>query len=1242
MSETKFTKMQQAAIDIRNSNILVSAAAGSGKTAVLVQRIIDRVLSDDNPIDIDRILVMTFTKAAAAQMKERILDAINEKRSLAPHDKNLNKQYALVHNAYIMTIDSFCMSVVKNHFEEIGLSPDFRMADEGEIELLKQDVLAEVLESFYENGSEKFLEMTEVFATNKTDKALESLVLSLYDYATSYPNPNEWLKSCTIENNSWQEDYVDYVKSDLINCRKVLDEAGDICRMEYGPAPYLANIESDIVLLDSLLGFDNYEQLYEKCTNNAEYSFARMASVRKPKEGTASEEELLERDRLKNKVSTMRDKCKKTISSIIDSVSSMSLEDIASGNKQMHTPICELIELTMAFCKAFDEKKRDKNVVDFDDIEHMCLSILKNGADTVAVEYRDYFEEIYVDEYQDSNYVQEEILNLISRNESEAGNVFMVGDVKQSIYGFRNAKPEIFIDKYERFEEYVVEDIDLHVEECVDVCANSASSRDVKVNLSHNFRSRGTVLNAVNNVFKKIMTKNLGGIEYDEAAALHVGREFIETDCDYSTELNLMISDDEVSDREAEALMVANRIKSLMNGFVVEDKNAVGGVRPLRYSDIVILLRTAKGWDNVFHDVLEGQGIPVFVTSTTGYFEALEVKTLINFLKVIDNPLQDIPFAAVLLSVIGNFTEEEIATIRGAFKNGYLYESFIQYKNTNVESALVRKMQSFTELLEYYRKKSEYTAVADVLTEIIDGDYGKIIKAMPGGKKKMANLNMLLKKAMEYGKTSYKGIFQFNRYIEAIRKYEIDYGEANISDENDNTVRIMSIHKSKGLEFPVCFVSGISKKFNMMDIRATVLTDGKYGIATDIINPERRLKSKSLFKQTVARKKQEEIIAEELRLLYVAMTRAKEKLILTGVVKDEECVKDSLITIDKANSYIDMYTCAAEDGIVEEINLSYTSTSDLVDELVKENVHTEISRNRLIAIIEGRDISDCENENADTIAKEDANEEAITIDTNSENTEIDIERIKARLNYKYPYEDKGTVKLSVSELKHRSEAIKEDDAVQDNEVTIHLYENSYESTNGDTYEDVHDNENGQDKLASEKEKNRESGTTNTAALHGTAVHRIFEIWDYNRPTDMESVKQFLEYVNEEKLIEDDLFSTINPYEIYDFVNSDISKRMGKAFKNDELYREQPFVICDDAMDTESMLVQGIIDAYFIEDGKIVLVDYKTDWNTSEEKLLNDHRIQLEYYGKALSRLLHLEVKEKIIYSTYLKRGVVIG
>ena len=1225
MSETKFTKMQQAAIDIRNSNILVSAAAGSGKTAVLVQRIIDRVLADENSIDIDRILVMTFTKAAAAQMKERILDAINEKRSLAPHDKNLNKQYALVHNAYIMTIDSFCMSVVKNHFEEIGLSPDFRMADEGEIELIKQDVLAEVLESFYENGGEKFLEMTEVFATNKTDKALESLVLSLYDYATSYPAPTEWLKSCMTENNSWLIDYVDYVKSDLKNCRKVLDEAGDICRMEYGPAPYLANIESDIVLLDSVIEFDSYEQLYEKCTNNASYSFSRMASVRKPKEGTASEEELLERDRLKNKVSTMRDKCKKTISSIIDSVLSMSPDDIKLGSKQMHSPICELIELTMAFYKAFDEKKRDKNVVDFDDIEHMCLSILKNGADTVAVEYRDYFEEIYVDEYQDSNYVQEEILNLISRSENEEGNVFMVGDVKQSIYGFRNAKPEIFIDKYERFDEYV----------------DNSNPRDVKVNLSHNFRSRGTVLNAVNNVFKKIMTKNLGGIEYDDAAALHVGREYIETDCDYSTELNLMISDDEVSNREAEALMVANRIKSLMNGFMVEDKDAEGGMRPLKYSDIVILLRTAKGWDNVFHDVLEGQDIPVFVTSTTGYFQALEVKTLINFLKVIDNPLQDIPFAAVLMSVIGNFTEEEVAMIRGAFKNGYLYESFIQYKNTNAENVLAKKIQRFTELLEYYRKKSEYTAVADILTEIIDGDYGKIIKAMPGGKKKMANLNMLLKKAMEYGKTSYKGIFQFNRYIEAIRKYEIDYGEANISDENDNTVRIMSIHKSKGLEFPVCFVSGISKKFNMMDIRASVLTDGKYGIATDIINPERRLKSKSLFKQTVARKKQEEIIAEELRLLYVAMTRAKEKLILTGVVKDEDTIKDSLITIDKANSYLDMYICASADGIVEEINLSYINTSDLVDELIEENVHAKVSRSRLIAVIEGRDIGDCESEKADTMDKEDANEDAIIINSSSENVAIDIERIETRLNYKYPYEDKGAVKLSVSELKHRSEAIKEDEAAEDSEVTVYLYEDSYENTNGDAYKDVHENESEPVELAGNKEKNKEASKINTAALHGTAVHRIFEIWDYNRPTDMKSVKQFLEYVNEEKLIEDDLFSTINPYEIYDFVNSDISKRMAEAFKNNELYREQPFVICDDALDAESMLVQGIIDAYFIEDGKIVLVDYKTDWNTSEEKLLNDHKIQLEYYGKALSRLLHLELKEKIIYSTYLKRGVVI-
>ena len=1222
MSKTKYTKMQQTAIDLRGKNILVSAAAGSGKTAVLVQRIIDRILDENHPIDIDRILVMTFTRAAAAQMKEKILNAINEKRNSKPHDKNLNKQYALVHNAYIMTIDSFCMNVVKNHFEEIGLSPDFRMADEGEIKLIKQDVLEEVIEDCYEESDDGFLEMTEIFASKKTDLAIEKLVLSLSENAESYPDPVKWLDSCVpyasinssqleqgendgnISQNAcedtsslqakypWIEIYVNYVKDELTYLRNILDEAGDICAEEYGPAVYLAAIEQDIEKIDWVLGFNSYEELYEKCLRNEASGFAKLATLRMPKEDEVSETELLERTRLRDRVKTIREKYKKSYSDIVELVSIMSPDSIELGMSMMAEPIAKLISVAKLFVDRFEEKKREMNVVDFSDIEHMCLQILRTGIDTTAKQYREFFEEIYVDEYQDSNFVQEEILNLIARrtqkDENTPGNVFMVGDVKQSIYGFRNAKPEIFIDKYDRY-------------------SKDFSELDVRVDLSHNFRSRAEVLDSVNSLFKKIMTRNLGGIEYDENAALHLGREFPVSGCDYKTELNLFVSDPEVSDKEAEALMVANRIKRIMHEMKVEDASSEGGIRPVRYSDIVILLRTAKGWDNIFMDVLESQGIPVFVTSSTGYFETIEVRTLLNFLKIIDNPLQDIPFAAVMMSMIGDFNEEEVALIRAEFKEGYLFDAFEAYYKLHChtdcdETVLSYKVRKLYTLLYYYRRKSEYTAVSDILTEIIDGEYGKLTKAMPGGQKRFANINMLLKKAIEYGKTSYKGIFQFNRYIEAIRKYEVDYGEANISDESDNAVRIMSIHKSKGLEFPVCFVSGMNKKFNMMDTKATVLTDGEFGIATDVIDIKKRVKSKSMQKIAISRKKNSEIIAEELRLLYVAMTRAKEKLILTGAVKDEDSFRNALVTLENSKSYLDMYSVASKQGELDNVQLSFITAEDLVDELVADTVNEEVSRADLLSLIRG------------------------------ERTEEYEEELVKRLDFEYPFVDKGYVKLSVTQLKKMSdrEFEPEDKSYIDN--TVYLYDEDKFIEDVEAAKEIADSRT--------DGKKRKTGD-NSGANHGSAVHRIFEIWDYDKEPTMESVEEFLAHVKEEKLMTDELSELVEKAEVLDFVSSGIGLRMREAFKRGQLFREQPFVMCDDENDPESMLIQGVIDAFFIEDDEIVLVDYKTDKVKKAETLKEKYSVQLVHYGRALRRLLHKEIKESVIYSTVLKECISI-
>ena len=549
------------------------------------------------------------------------------------------------------------------------------------------------------------------------------------------------------------------------------------------------------------------------------------------------------------------------------------------------------------------------------------------------------------------------------------------------------------------------------------------------------------------------------------------------------------------------------------------------------------------------------------------------------------------------MSVIGDFSEEDVALIRSEFKDGYLYEAFINYFNTHctgenvTNGTLCEKVISFNEKINEYRKKSEYLSVSEILTEIIDGEYGNIIKALPGGKKKFANLNMLLMKAIEYGKTSYKGIFQFNRYIETIRKYEIDYGEANLSDENDDTVRIMSIHKSKGLEFPVCFVSGISKQINFKDTNAAVLTDGQFAIATDIIDIERRVKSKSLFKDAIAKKKHAEIIAEELRLLYVAMTRAKEKLILTGTVKDEKTLTESLVTLENITSYLDMYILASDNGVVDGIRLSYYTKNDLIDDAVKEVISNEALRLELIRLTLGE----------------------------SEFKEYDNE-IAKRLEFSYPYEDKGYVKLGVSQIMHNSQKPINAEDSDYAESTAYIYEETNE-------DDAYDKET--------------SSNNSRGALHGTAVHRILEIWDYSREVTHESVRDFLKYAEDEMLMEEELFGIVNEDEIYNFLTSDIAKRMKEADERGELRREQPFVICDDENDPESMLVQGVIDAFFFEDDMIVLVDYKTN-NVKTEKALKDkYKIQLDYYAKALKRMLNKEIKESVIYSTVLNRCISI-
>ncbi len=1157
----EFTQEQLQAIESRNENLLVSAAAGSGKTAVLVERIIRRVLDEESPVDIDRFLVMTFTKAAAEQMKEKILKAIEDERSKNPTDKHLIKQAALVHNARITTIHGFCLDVIRNHFQEIGLDPDFRVADEGECRLLKADVIEKVIEKAYEEGSDDFINMVECLSAGKSDSGLEGILDKMYEFSMSDPEPEKWLDRCVKaytdegkEERVWVDVFLGQAGMLLADAHDKAARAQEITREPDGPYMYEPAASNDLELIEALKECRGYDELRGSL---AGAEFVRLKN--KPKDGPYVDEDL------KGKFMALRESVKDVVKELKKDFS-LPLEEQDRRIGACLGVVRELTRLTGCIINEYSALKRDKNIVDFADIEHLCIRILGADDGITAAEYRDYFEEIYVDEYQDSNLVQEELLSLIARDD----NLFMVGDVKQSIYSFRLARPTLFTAKYETYSRTAADGGTVH------------SNR--KIDLTRNFRSRRSVLDSVNELFEQIMHRELSEIEYDDAARLNYGAAYPETEEKLEkTELILTAGDENINRRELEARVIASRIKTLMKEQTVADPTEEDPARkrPVRYSDIVILLRTAKGWDETFKKVISGAGIPVHTMSSEGYFAAMEVSVLLDYLSVLDNPLQDIKLAAVLRSYFGGFLNEDLAKLKTGYKGTYLYDSLCRCKEDET-SGLHDKVSAFLDEYNRLRSKTGYTPVYELLLEIIEGGYGLSVAALDGGRKKSANLNMLLKKAEDYGKTSYKGLFHFVRYIEMLKKYEVDYGEANTLDENDDTVRIMTIHKSKGLEFPVCFLAGLQKNYNKMDLTGTVVPDIDLGLGIELVDPVLRIRQTTAMKRAAVIRKTRELLAEEERVLYVAMTRAKEKLILTGVVKDIDKALASDKGLIKCSCYLDLITYGLANAGLPSITVNTLSAAGLVNEEIRESVEREAEREELLRRLEGQG-------NTSDIVKE-------------------------RFSFVYPYKDAGKAfeKISVTELKKRS---MQEQTGTDKEMP-------------DTAKELYKEERA---VPYVPDFIKESEEEISATLHGTAVHRIFEIWDYSKGTTDKDIEEFIKYVKREGLMEESLADCVKIHEISGFVNSPLAGRMKRADERGLLYREQPFMFSHDGI-----IIQGIIDAYFIEDDKIVIVDYKTDRADDIKDLADRYHVQLEYYAMALKTMLDKEIGDLIIYSSRYK------
>lgn len=1262
-----WTTEQQQVIDLRNRNILVSAAAGSGKTAVLVERIVKIITDKNHPVDIDHLLIVTFTNAAAAEMRERIGNAIEKALDEQPGNEHLLRQLTLIHNAQITTIDSFCLYVVRNHFHEIDLEPNFRIGDEGELKLLREDVLGRVLEQNYEEPSEAFSDFVEGYASGRTDAALNEMILQLYEFSRSYPWPEKWLDSFVgiyrIENREeldraeWLAPLTENICFVLKDCEQLLKQALAITQQDDGPDMYEKAVQSDLEKYESLSKLTSFCELYGALSD---IKYDRLASSR----GFEGDPDKLEL------VKSLREQAKDVVKKICRQYFFCSPEMMIEQLERTEPMLEEVVRLTKQFADEFAAAKRRKNLVDFHDVEHFALQILVDEetekAKKTAEEFRDTFEEIMIDEYQDSNEVQETLLRSISREERGENNIFMVGDVKQSIYRFRLARPELFMKKYGSYslEESTTQRIDLH----------------------KNFRSREEVLTCTNDIFYKIMVRSLGNVEYDAEAALYPGASY-PVSADFTPEILLadsndeLLEDTELSDKKTlEAKIVAEEIRHLMKTQPVTDK-ATGELRAARYSDIVILLRSLSGWADSLVEVLNGNGIPAHTVSSTGYFSTVEVQTVLSMLRLLDNPRQDIPMAAVLRSPMAGLTDEELAVLRLEDGSVPFHEAVLELaeglyeedgqkeisdseadseadqkqgrnadgkKEDDIETTAHRKLLKFYKKYRQLRQLVPDTPIHELIEIILrETGYGHYVAAMPAGSRRTANLNMLLEKAAAYEKTSYKGLFHFVRYIDELQKYDVDFGEADMVGENEDVVRIMSIHKSKGLEFPIVIVSGMGKNFNKQDTRSKMVLHPELGIGLDYMDGKKRIKSPTIAKKAIAKQIELENLGEELRVLYVALTRAKEKLILTGTLKDAaekvEFYRQQANLSKAADRPLSYLTREGASGYLDWILPAVLSYGDKYPvrivgaaELVLDEVENQLEQN------------------------EDLTERIEEIE--AADTQL-VGQLKQRFSQRYPYQTDilRKNKYSVSELKHR--AMREKFEAEQEETIPAFLEEPVTPTIP---------------LFIQRQGSVEQETPNRGALRGTAVHRVMECYDF---ASEKSVQEQMDAMEKEEKITADMRALVREQTVADFVSSETGKRMALAQRGGALYREKPFVMgfteeelenygfgadsntdsCENIYkktdsdqekeeqqkvrhEEDLTLIQGIIDVFWIEKDGIVLLDYKTDRVQQAKELIDRYETQLKLYADALERVFgarKLKVKEILIYSFSLEQLITL-
>jgi len=1232
-----WTEDQWKAIMEKNKDILVAAAAGSGKTAVLVERIIQKILSEQDPIDVDELLVVTFTNASAAEMRHRIGEALEKAINNDPSSRHLRKQLSLLNKASISTLHSFCMEVIRKYYYLIDIDPGFRIADDTEAQLMRDEVMDELFEEEYgKKDNDPFFRLVDSFTSDRSDSALMDIVRDIYDFAVSNPMPGHYLQSMidmydvtavtNIEELPFIQALLFDIELQLEGAKEMLERGLEVTRLPGGPAPRAENFIDDINVINTLIeaNRDSWSALYNAMQT---WSFTRAKQVK----GDHFEKELTE------KAQKLRDKAKKKIQDIKEELFLRKPEGFIRDIDEMRPLIETLVHLVTAFSERFEKAKREKGLVDYADLEHYCLAILTGEITSdgvflpseAALAYRQHFNEVFVDEYQDVNMVQETILRLVAKEDETIGNLFMVGDVKQSIYRFRLAEPNLFLGKYNRFRQ-------------------DGNGTGLRIDLARNFRSRKEVLEGTNYLFKQIMGVKVGEIEYDEAAELRPGAPYPE---DESFPIELILIDQNNDRKEAppdaadsegeiaplefdevdleksqlEARVMATKIKELIANETKVYNPKTESYRPIRYRDMVILLRSMT-WAPQIMEEFKQQGIPIYANLSSGYFEATEVAVMMSLLRVIDNPVQDIPLASVLRSPIVGLNEEELAQIR-LHNKGTFWEAvkkFCTSSPTEKTELLYEKVRRFYDYLAEWRSMARQGSLSELIWQLYrDTQFYDFVGGLPGGKQRQANLRALYDRARQYEQTSFRGLFRFLRFVERMIERGDDLGAARALGEQEDVIRIMTIHSSKGLEFPVVFIAGMSRNFNMTDIRKPYMLDKEYGFAAKYVNVEKRISYPSLPQIAFKRKKKMEMLAEEMRVLYVALTRAKEKLYLTGTIKDvgkkieqwnDVSANTEWLLKDFERADAGCYMDWVGPALIRHQDSNELRKFDNI--LVPEEITSHPSSWKITLI-----------------SADEVNNQEIIHSTEEESLLGQVEQtklipitspysneIKSRLTWEYSFSNASThrSKQSVSEMKRQREMSDEHSGTE----LLSKFKKSITK---------------RPKFMQEKSL--------SPAERGTALHMVMQHVDLGKPITVENIDTQVESMVTNELLSVEQAEVIDTQLIVKFFESDLGKRITNA---KVVNREIPFTLSLPASEVypkwtgedESVFIQGIIDCIFEDEQGLVLIDFKSDgiydrfkggFEQARPILEERYRLQINLYTKALEKIWKRKVNERYLF-----------